>query len=326
MQVAVGVGALAFVVVRSDPAALMAAMRQTRAAYLPLTFLATLLTTWLMAYRWRLILEVRGHGVRTSRLFRYYLIGMFFANFVPGGSVTGDVARLVYADRDVGDKAFVLSTLVFERMVGIFTLLLIGLGATIASGVYRPAGSLVYAGEAVLAVGLAGSAMLMSKRVSSWLAGVLIAVGERLGVVRLGEAASRTVEAIAQFRGHKRMLAVTFGLSVLIRVGWGLGCYVVAVAMGLPVGPLVIFAFIALVDLVRTMPISIGGLGVREWLFIVLFANLGVAREQALMFSFLAMAPIVLNAVVGGILYTAGAGRIEGLSRESRTEPRSARA
>ena len=74
-------------------------------------------------------------------------------------------------------------------------------------------------------------------------------------------------------------------------------------AMGLPIGMLTVFAFISLVDLVRLMPISVGGLGVREWIVIVLFGSIGISREQALTFSILAFAPIYMNAIAGGVLY-----------------------
>jgi uncharacterized membrane protein YbhN (UPF0104 family) len=92
-------------------------------------------------------------------------------------------------------------------------------------------------------------------------------------------------------------------ISILIRIVWSLGCYVVAWSMGLPIGVLSLFAFISLVDLIRLMPISVGGLGVREWTVIVLFASVGITREQALTFSILAFAPVYLNAILGGILY-----------------------
>jgi len=73
------------------------------------------------------ILAASGLHFKTGRLFLYYLIGIFFTSFVPGGGLSGDVARLIYVDRDVRDKALVLSTVVYERLVGVFTLLLIGL-------------------------------------------------------------------------------------------------------------------------------------------------------------------------------------------------------
>jgi hypothetical protein len=106
----------------------------------------------------------------TGRLFVYYLIGIFFTNFVPGGGVSGDVARLIYVDRDVRDKALVLSTLVYERLIGVFTLLLIGLGATLMTRAYGQTNPMIYATELILALAFISIAILMSESMSSRLA------------------------------------------------------------------------------------------------------------------------------------------------------------
>jgi uncharacterized protein (TIRG00374 family) len=302
-QAAIGVAALAVVVMRSDAGALMEAMRSTRVVYLPLAVAASFLVTWLMAYRWGVILRVRGHRIKTRRLFAYYLIGIFFMNFVPGGGVSGDVARLVYVSREVRDRAFGLSTLVYERLVGLFTLLLIGLAATTASRAYVQAERIIYAGEAILGLAFIATATLFSGRVSSRLARLLISAGALLRAERAGRAAARTIEAISELRRHRGMLVGTVALSVLIRAVWGVGCFIVARAMGLPLGLPIVFAFISLVDLIRMLPISVGGLGVREWAMIALFASAGVSREQALTFSILAFAPVYLNAAAGGLVY-----------------------
>jgi hypothetical protein len=237
----------------------------------------------------------------------YYLIGIFFTSFVPGGGVSGDVARLIYVDREVRDKALVLSTLVYERLVGVFTLLLIGLAATLmtrAGGQTDPrSDDMIYASEAILAFAFIAIATLMSGYFSSRLARLIRATGRRIRIARVAEAGARTLESISELRRDGALVLRTSILSVLIRIVWSLGCYVVAWAMGLPIGLLTLFAFISLVDLVRLMPISVGGLGVREWAVIVLFATLGITREQALTFSILAFAPIYLNAIVGGLLY-----------------------
>src|ERR1044071_6158187 len=132
-QALIGVVALALIVMKSDARGLIEAIKATRIAYLPLAVAASFVVTWLMAYRWGAILRIRGHRIKTRRLFVYYLIGIFFMNFVPGGGVSGDVARLIYVNREVHDKAFVLSTLVYERLVGGFVILLLGLIASIAS-------------------------------------------------------------------------------------------------------------------------------------------------------------------------------------------------
>src|SRR5438552_5098719 len=303
VQAIIGIGALALVVMRSDAHGLIEALRNTRVAYLPLAVGASFAVTWLMAYRWRAILAARGLHFETRRLFAYYLIGIFFTSFVPGGGVSGDVARLIYVGREVRDNALVLSTLVYERLVGVFTLLLIGLAATVMTRASGQTGSTIYVSEAMLALMFVAIATLMSGYVSSRFAGLIRATGRRTKTVRVAEAAARTLEAISDLRRDLTLLVRTSLVSVLIRVVWSLGCFVVAWAMQLPIDVLSMFAFISLVDLVRLMPISVGGLGVREGALIVLFATIGITREQALAFSLLAFAPLYWNAIVGGVLY-----------------------
>jgi hypothetical protein len=318
LQVLVGVVALTLVIYKADARGLLEAIKATRLAYLPLTVVATVTVTWLMAYRWGLVLGVRGRRIKTRNLFVYYLIGIFFMNFVPGGGVSGDVARLIYVDREVGNKAFVLSTLVYERMVGLFTLLLVGFGAALVSHTTIPEGRTFYIGGAILAVALLASTALMSNSLSSRLARISRSIGKRVRLEKVGDAASKTLEAMYELRRHKMMLAQTVGISVMIRIIWGLGWFVVAQAMGLPIGLPVVIAFVSLVDLIRMLPISVGGLGVREWAIIVLFGDVGIGRDQALMFSFLVFAPILLNAILGGILYILRAGllRVEAVAPE----------
>jgi uncharacterized protein (TIRG00374 family) len=303
LQLAVGVGALALVILKSDAQGIAEALRNTRAAYLPLAVLASFLVTWLMAYRWSVILAARGFRFRVRRLFAYYLIGSFFTNFVPGGSLSGDLARLIYIDREVRDKAFVLSTLVYERLVGMFTLLLVGLAATLISRRYVQTDPAVYLVEAILALAFIAIAALMSEAVSTRIARLVESVSAKFKVRRIGEAAARTILAISGLRRHKGLLARTVLISALIRVVWGLGCYVVSQAMGLPLTLPIVFAFISLADLIRLMPISIGGLGVREWALVALFASVDISQEKALTFSLLVFAPIYLNAITGGIIY-----------------------
>jgi len=302
-QASIGAGALALVLMKTDPHGLSSAIRSTRWGYLPIAVAAAFAVNWLMAYRWSAILKVRGHKVKTRRLFVYYLIGAFFTNFVPGGSASGDIARLIYVDREIRDKAFVLSTLIYERLVGVFTLLLIGLISTLSSRALDQYASTVYFAEAVLGLGFLAAATLMSDFVSSRLARLIVAVGARLRIERAGAAAARTLCAISELSRHRAMLARTVLVSVAVRIVWGLGCFAVARALDLPLGLPIVFAFMSLVDLVRLMPLSVGGLGVREWLIIALFSGAGISRERALTFSILAFAPVYLTAITGGVIY-----------------------
>src|SRR5262249_45012140 len=149
-----------------------------------------------------------------------------------------------------------------------------------------------------------------------FLSHVATLVGARLGLERFASALGRTLSAISQMKFHRGMMMGTLALSITIRVVWSLGCYVVARAMALPLPLITVFSFMSIVDLIRLLPISVGGLGVREWVMVALFASVGLSREQALSFSLLVFAPVYLNAIAGGLsclvragVVTLGAGR-----------------
>jgi uncharacterized protein (TIRG00374 family) len=309
LQVAIGIAALALVISKADGAALAGALRATRISFLPLAVLASVTVTWLMAVRWKLVLEVRCQRLSVWRLFAYYLVGIFFGNCVPGGSVSLDVARLIYAGREIHDRAFVMSTLVFERVVGLFVVLITGLAATLAARAYLPEHRAVYAVEAILAGVLVAAALLMSRRITGRLARAANSAGARLNLQRPAVALARFLEAIGEMKSYPRMVTGAIALSFVIRGVWSMGCYVIALAMGLPVELPLVFAFIAIYDLIRMLPITIGGLGIREWVLVALFAKVGVGREEALMFAFLAFMPILVNAIAGGLIYIGWASR-----------------
>jgi uncharacterized membrane protein YbhN (UPF0104 family) len=326
LQLALGLAALAVVFLKADAGEVIEALRRTRPALLPLAVLASFVVTWLMALRWGLILSVKDSvsgpldpstvessarraplsestGIPTSKLFAYYLVGVFFTNFIPGGGVSGDIARLIYVDREIRDKPFVLSTLVYERLVGVFVLLLIGLVATIFGDTGAENDRAIGLVEGALLIAFVTSAALMSRRVSRLLSGLVERLSRRFKLEHIGAGIVRTLGSISRMRFHGRMLAGTLALSIAIRIVWSLGCYCVSRAMGLPLNVVTVFSFISLVDLIRLMPISVGGLGVREWVMVGLFAGVGLSREQALTYSLLAFAPIYINAIAGGTIY-----------------------
>lgn len=313
-QLLVGAIALTLVLIKTDATGLIEALKHTRIAYFPIAVAASFGVTWLMAYRWGTILSARGISIKASRLFAYYLIGVFFTSFVPGGGISGDVARLIYVNRHVGNKALVLSTLVYERLVGVFILLFIGFAATVATRAYSQSDRVILISEAVLTIAFLAIVLLMSDFVSSRVARIVRRAGGALRVPRIAEGGARTLEDFSRLKRDRALLFRTSMISISIRIVWSLGCYVIVWAMSLPLTLPMLFAFISVVDLIRLMPVSVGGLGVREWIVIVLFATVGISREQALTFSFLAFAPIYLNAITGGVIYIATA-RLRGPSR-----------
>ena len=111
-----------------------------------------------------------------------------------------------------------------------------------------------------------------------------------------GRCALELVDARVDVLGYACL--VSFGLHCL-----QLGLQVVlAYALRLPVPLWYLILFIPLVHLLSALPVSFGGIGVRESSYVMFLALIGIGRHQALAFGFLWSALVLGGGMVGGVV------------------------
>ncbi len=110
-------------------------------------------------------------------------------------------------------------------------------------------------------------------------------------------------ESLDDYRRQKKVLLKIFLLSLLIQTMRIMTHVTAANAIGVDISWHYFFFFIPLVALAASLPISIGGLGVREQSAMTLFAQVGVAAAQTAAFEFLAYLISVLATLPGGVIF-----------------------
>ncbi|MBA2608990.1 MAG: flippase-like domain-containing protein [Actinobacteria bacterium] len=256
----------------------------------------------LSAFRWQRVLATLGVPARLIRLTRHYLASLFVGNFLPS-TVGGDVLRVTRLGAETGDSAAPFASVVLERLSGWIVLPALTFTGLAVNPTLRTLG------RATALASFVGAATLVA------LGGVLIAaahpkIGARLsgadgwkrftGAIHLGVDEFRrrpllAVEVIAA--------GVVYQLSVLISV------FMASQALGLHVGFTAILAFFPAVAIVQTLPITIGGLGVREGALYVFLHPLGVTSDQAISLGVLVYASTLIVSLVGAPAFAAGGTR-----------------
>jgi uncharacterized protein (TIRG00374 family) len=163
------------------------------------------LSTW----RWKLLLH--GHDVSMPffRTYRLFLVGFFFSQFMPGGLAAGDVVRSYYLSCcSVGKKMECVATVVLDRLVGVFGLVVVVVASLLLGGTYWGRSLLLLGGASVAAVGLV---LFFSKRFLSRLP-LARWIYERLPY---RTTLIRAYESFRHYGEHKLELSVCLGLSVL---------------------------------------------------------------------------------------------------------------
>ena len=95
--------------------------------------------------------------------------------------------------------------------------------------------------------------------------------------------------------------------------------WVLAKALHVNLGLAPFFLIVPLAVFLMMVPVSINGIGVRENLFVFFLASFGVAEATGLAFAWLDYGLVLLQALVGGIVYAAGRERVVPSAKTAKT-------
>lgn len=302
VRLAAGAALLAFVVSRADAGALTLRWDARAGAGLAAAVGLIAVAQGLSAARWRLVLGP-DDAPPWTRLLRLYLVGQFFSLFLPT-SVGGDAVRAVAVSRGARRPAWAVSSVVFERMLGVVALVaMLAIGGWAAPGVFRAsAGSAtlrIDPGPAEVAIGVL---LLAAAGFAGW----------RM-TMRSGRLRALAAEAAALWTGLAARPAA-FGAALAASVGVQ-GAYVaawlaLAAGLRLPVGWGEMLVFVPFVSLAAMVPVTVAGIGVREGAWALLLAPYGVAAADAVAFSLLYFFAFCLIGAAGGLVFA-----LEGIGR-----------
>jgi glycosyltransferase 2 family protein len=257
--------------------------------------LVVMVETPLVALRWRTILNSLGSGVEQTPftpIIAITAIAVFVAQILP--NVAADAVRVWLLARSGRSWRHGLPSVVIDRGVGVFTLVVIGFVTLLF-----PSALTALAGYRPLALQLFG--LLIAGAVAAVLVVPYVApLLERFSLTRLaGQFASATHYVLIRSRAGWWILSIGFAVHLLTIVAvWSLGR---AQGFVLPVvDAALLFTFMVCISLI---PVSIGGWGIRELAVSSLLGTYGVPVEQALFFSMSFGLVLMLAALPGAVVW-----------------------
>jgi len=250
------------------------------------------------AWRWRMLLRVQGIRLTFGEAWRLTYIGFFFNTFMLG--VTGgDVVKAYYAARHTHRKTEAVTTVFFDRLVGILGMALLCVCALVVKWRAPALGEVRW----VIFVFLGGAALMAtlmySRRLRRW--SLLRRLADRLPFRAFF---SRLSAAVLLYRYHHGKVLLAIVLSWCAHVVSIASVYLSARALGLDPLPTYFFIYMPVIWIVAAVFPSVGALGVIEGLSQRYFTAdvLGVPTAfEALAFA-LAMALVFRAAMFAAVL------------------------
>jgi hypothetical protein len=249
------------------------------------------------------LLGAAGLDSRFSPLLRAYVVANFLALVLPS-ALLSDVYRVVDARRDTGRSIEVIAVAAAERVLS-----LAALGAVVlAAAPFAPLPPEMHS-RLLAALAIAGGLVVTSlaflhpasNTILRRLAGQLSRIS-----LSLAESASQALDATSALSRRPGALLRGFAWSVAAQLLPVLAVISLSRALDAHVADYWYAVIVPLVTLVTLIPVSIGGAGVREWLYVELFGSLGMRAEVALSLSLSVFAATLVWGFFGLALFAWG--------------------
>ncbi len=253
--------------------------------------------------RWLLLLKVQNFNISFSRALVLYFIGHFFSSFMPGAT-SGDLIKAVYVARETPDKKTeVVSTVFIDRIVGLLGLIILAilmmcirLDFFLAHRATRLA--LIF-NLGLLTITALGTFIVFGRNlVEKW--SFFSRLEKR---TRLGAIITKAYKAFHLCIRNPVVLSKTIALSFLNHVIIVCVICFIGASIGVHLGLIDYLTVFPVINAIAGLPITPGGLGMREGAAIYLLGALNVPAPSALALSLLVYLITLFWAMVGGIIY-----------------------
>lgn len=282
-----------------------ATFRRVEPIYLVLCLLLAPVMVAASAWKWWVVLRREGHPLPFAALYRHYLVGYFFSNFLPS-NVGGDVVRSYRAGVMAGDQSAAAASIVVERLTGllallllVFTLPLLRLELFRHPAVWIPAAAACAGFFAILVAGL-----LLGGREWKSSAAPAASSGWRARLATLAARfAARSALALSTLRRDRAYSLQILALTVLFYALALLNVWLAFRAFGVQPEWRELAALLPAAMFVAMMPVTLGSLGLAEGSYVFYFGLVGIAPAATLAMGLLLRLKILVLGVAGAVVY-----------------------
>lgn len=246
------------------------------------------------AIRWWILLRPAGVHLPLLHVLPSYFLGVLFNNLLPT-SVGGDVVRVLHLKLAGSNGQALISSTLIDRAVGLAALISMATAAVLlaadSDGLAVLSTSLLAVASIIVAILLLLFAPFTTRLVDS-----LIRRFEHTHVRRwlLG-----TIRLCQGFAGAWRSMSLAFLLSLLLQSTLIFAYALLATGLHINLPLAAFFAVIPLVFVAASLPISVGGLGVREAALVSLLSMQGVEAQSAVALSIVYLLVLLVASLPG---------------------------
>jgi len=256
--------------------------------------------------RWKTILDALEMKLGWMRVGTLFFIGLFFNAFMIGPT-GGDLIKAYYTAKETHHKKTeAVATVFIDRVVGLLALALIAGTMILVRWDFYASNptTRLFAWPVLIACAILLGGSILTFSVNLFTVFPFLKRWNHIKTVgTLVNTLERAYNAFYVFRARPSLLLKLMSQAVLIHVLFVCVAWCVGKALSIEQPFLVYLSFIPMVGLISAIPITPGGIGIREGISIQLWGVMGVHDEKAFLLGFIPYLFQVLWGLPGGLLF-----------------------
>ncbi len=255
-----------------------------------IALLLQLASTYLAAYRWRLIMKLLVFNESVSYYVKSYFKGTFFNQVLPS-SIGGDAVRIIDLTQKGYDKKDAVYGVFVDRIVGLVGLLVLNLLATIIFyGTFSEDFSLLII--LITIGGISGFALLFHLERIAFLANY-----------KFLNLFHRLAKRLNKLYANRTLLYLHIAVSVGVHLLSILTIYALALSIDFHMSFQIFLIAVPPVFLLTIIPVSLAGWGIREGAMVGIFMLVGADETKVLAMSILYGLLLIISSLPGSYFW-----------------------
>jgi len=283
VKLAVSLGLLWYLIRHINLLTLWQTISKAQIKWVFLAFLCYVVFQMISTLRWQVISYCLGFRKSYLYFLKLYFINQYFNAFLPG-LLGGDIIRMGYLLKDGASKTAATLSVFYDRAFGFLGALVLIIITVPLKGSFLPSG-LRHWLLLVTASGICASLFL-------------VFIKSRFKRLQDQSVWSLATEVFT----FKAFLAL-FALGLLVQTLYSVHIFFLGQGLGITLPFSCYLIMVPVMGILASMPVSLGGIGVREGTFVYFLKLLGYGAEYGLALGLLVYGVSLLGGLIGGVVY-----------------------
>ncbi len=291
---------VAFLINRIGISSIIGEISSVSIVWICFALIIFLMSHFIGSYQWWLLLRYEDIEITFLKAVGFYFVGLFFNNFLPS-SLGGDIFRMFDINKYSRKGTSAASSVIIDRFMGFFVLSCFAVLASpiiIIENLFSHQHImyfLIFIGIWIFILFL-----LFNKKFAQPFAWIY----EKFTPERIHLKSREIYRKINNFGRSRSLFLKLIFISVVIQSLRIFMHYLVSRSMGVNVSCKYFFFIIPFIAIMSSLPISIGGIGIRESVGMILFnAIAGIQNDIAVSIEFVAYLVAICSSIPGGIIF-----------------------